>query len=191
MTTTTNSFTLEEYLSYDNGTDKLYELVAGELVEMPPESPLNLQIALFLLTQFLRAVPIDQLSNKTEMVVSGTRVTTRVPDLVVFSDELKDILKTVPRSTITLDMPPPLLVVEVVSPGKTNQDRDYRYKRSEYAARGILEYWIVDPEKAQVTVLILVNGLYEEMVFKGSETIQSQVFPALELVAGQVLKAGQ
>lgn len=190
MTTTTNSFTLEEYLRYDNGTDKLYELVAGELVEMPPESPLNLQIALFLLTQFLWVVPISQLSNKTEIVVSGTRATTRVPDLVIFSDELKDILQTVARSTITLDMPPPLLVVEVVSPGKTNQDRDYRYKRSEYAARGILEYWIVDPEKAQMTVLILVDGLYEEAVFKGSETIQSQMFPALELVVEQVLQAG-
>ncbi|WP_229642260.1 Uma2 family endonuclease [Waterburya agarophytonicola] len=29
--------------------------------------------------------------------------------------------------------------------GKVNQDRDYRYKRSEYAARGIAEYWIIDP----------------------------------------------
>lgn len=29
--------TLEEYLKYDDGTDNQYELVAGELVEMPPE----------------------------------------------------------------------------------------------------------------------------------------------------------
>ncbi|MDK2412978.1 Uma2 family endonuclease, partial [Aphanizomenon sp. 202] len=28
----------EEYLSYDDGTDKLYELFNGELIEMPPES---------------------------------------------------------------------------------------------------------------------------------------------------------
>jgi Uma2 family endonuclease len=31
-------------------------------------------------------------------------------------------------------------VVEVVSPEKEGMDRDYRYKRSEYAARGIDEY---------------------------------------------------
>jgi Uma2 family endonuclease len=45
----------------------------------------------------------------------------------------------------------------VVSPGKANEDRDYRYKRSEYAARGIAEYWIVDPAQARVTVLTLVE----------------------------------
>jgi Uma2 family endonuclease len=52
-------------------------------------------------------------------------------------------------------MPPPRLVVEVVSPGKTNIDRDYRYKRSQYQARGIAEYWIVDPITQRVTVLTL------------------------------------
>ncbi len=58
-------------------------------------------------------------------------------------------------------MPPPALVVEVVSPGKVNQDRDYRFKRSEYAARGIKEYWIVDPQISKVTVLILNGGFYK------------------------------
>lgn len=62
-------------------------------------------------------------------------------------------------------MPPPLLVVEVVSPGQEN--RDYRYKRSEYAARGIAEYWIVDPMQQRVMVLEWVEGLYEEKVYEG------------------------
>ncbi|AUB36327.1 Endonuclease, Uma2 family [Nostoc flagelliforme CCNUN1] len=39
--------TLEEYLKYDDRTDSQYELVAGELVAMPPESPKNVQIPLF------------------------------------------------------------------------------------------------------------------------------------------------
>ena len=37
----------------------------------------------------------------------------------------------------------PLLAVEVVSPDSVT--RDYRYKRAEYAALEIPEYWIVDP----------------------------------------------
>ncbi len=44
----------------------------------------------------------------------------------------------------THDMPPPALIVEVVSPKQEN--RDYRHKRSEYAAQPIPEYWIVDTQ---------------------------------------------
>lgn len=190
MNLATKHLTLEEYLTYDDGTDKRYELVAGELVEMPPESPLNVQIALFLLAQFLQFVPISRLSNKAEIVVSGFRATTRIPDLIVFSAELTEALQDAKRSTIMPDMPPPVLVVEVVSPGKTNEDRDYRYKRSEYAARGIAEYWIVDPMREQVTVLTLVDGLYEEQVFRGEEAIASPNFPSLNLTVAAVLQAG-
>ncbi|MDX2211785.1 MAG: Uma2 family endonuclease [Oculatellaceae cyanobacterium bins.114] len=191
MATTIKRLTLQEYLNYDDGTDTRYELVAGELVAMPPESWNNSQIALFLLVQFLRFVPVNRLSNKTEIVVLGTRATTRMPDLMVISDELVELLQGTARATITVDMPPPNLVVEVVSPGTQNQERDYRYKRSEYAARGIAEYWIVDPERAIVTVLTLVNGLYEDAVFKGAEPIRSTVFPELMLTPEQVLKAGE
>ena len=60
-----------------------------------------------------------------------------------------------------------MLVVEVVSPGKANRDRDYRYKRSEYAARGIAHYWIIDPQYRTMTCLELVDGLYEEQIFRG------------------------
>jgi hypothetical protein len=28
--------------------------------------------------------------------------------------------------------------------------RYYRFKRSEYAARGVLEYWAIDPEEHQI-----------------------------------------
>lgn len=34
----------EEYLSYDDGTDNLYELFNGELIEVPPELGENVQI---------------------------------------------------------------------------------------------------------------------------------------------------
>ncbi|MDZ8139858.1 MAG: Uma2 family endonuclease [Nostoc sp. DedQUE04] len=182
--------TLEEYLKYDDGTDSQYELVAGELVAIPPESPKNAQISLFLLINFLKFVPVNRLSNKVEIVVAGSRATTRIPDLVVLTDELATALEGATRSTITLDIPPPALVVEVVSPGKANEDRDYRYKRSEYAARGIAEYWIVDPQINVVTVLILVDGFYEETRFTRNSAIASTIFPELQLTAEQVLKAG-
>jgi Uma2 family endonuclease len=191
MTTTTKIFTLAEYLAYDDGTDKRYELVNGELVEMPSESDLNNQIAIFLLLAFAQFIPGRLLRRGTEIVVSGSRATVRVPDLLVLTEELLAALAGSPRSIITPDMPPPALVVEVVSPGKENEDRDYRYKRSEYAARGIGEYWIVDPERVQVVVLTLVDGLYEEAIYQDDERLVSQTFPTLELTTKQVLQAGE
>lgn len=93
-----------------------------------------------------------------------------------------------------LEMPPPRLVVEVVSPGKENSDRDYRYKRSQYEARGIDEYWIVDPVERRVSVLTRVEGLYETAVFEGDGMIESGLLAELGqekgLTAAQVLEAG-
>lgn len=37
--------TFEEYLNYDDGSDRRYELVNGELIELPPESEPNNAIA--------------------------------------------------------------------------------------------------------------------------------------------------
>ncbi len=36
---------LDDYLSYSDGTDKLYELYNGKLIEVPPESGENVAIA--------------------------------------------------------------------------------------------------------------------------------------------------
>jgi len=189
MPTATRSLTLEEYLHYDDGEEKQYELVDGELVEMPPEGFQNVQSALFLLSQFLRFVSLRQLSNKAEIVISRDRPTVRAPDLTVLSEELADAMQQINRSTVTLDMPAPLLVVEVVSPGKTNRDRDYIDKRTEYARRGILEYWIVDPQQEQVLVLTLENDAYNETKFEKGDSIRSRLFDHLDLTANQVLNA--
>ncbi|UXE58786.1 MAG: Uma2 family endonuclease [Woronichinia naegeliana WA131] len=37
--------TFEEYLVYEDNSEKLYELFNGELIEVPPESGFNVQIA--------------------------------------------------------------------------------------------------------------------------------------------------
>ncbi len=185
--TAITKLTLEEYLAYDDGTDNRYELVDGKLIIMPPESDRNNLIALYLLSEFLKLVPIRLIRHKdTEIVVTGNRTRVRMPDLLILTEELFTAIGG-RRATITSDMPSPVLVVEVVSPGKANRDRDYRYKRSEYAARGIAEYWIVDPEFSQVTVLSLVDGLYEETVFESQQTIASKIVPQFSRTAADVL----
>ncbi|MBD2293746.1 Uma2 family endonuclease [Anabaena sphaerica FACHB-251] len=184
---TAKKMTFEEFLQFDDGTDTLYELENGELIPMPLESELNRRIAMFLLIYFSQlGIPYYRLSMKTEMAVYSRQVGVRVPDLIVFSEELAQVMQGATRSLILMDMPPPLLVVEIVSPNQEN--RDYRYKRSEYAARGIAEYWIVDPMQQKVTVLEWVEGFYEEQVFTVDQTICSPLFMDLKLNVAEVLQ---
>lgn len=193
MVVTSRKMSLKEFLSFDDGTDTYYELENGELLAMAPESELNQRIASFLFAYFLRVgVPFERLRMKTELAVSGIRATVRIPDFLVLSAELVTALEGAARATVMLEMPPPRLVVEIVSPGKKNADRDYRYKKSQYEARGIEEYWIVDPVAGQVSVLSLVEGLYEVATFEEESVLISKMlseFKREDLSAGRLLRA--
>ncbi|MGP1382713.1 MAG: Uma2 family endonuclease [Thainema sp.] len=180
--------TLQDYLNFDDGTDTRYELVEGELIAMPPESDLHDRIASFLYAYFLQlGVSYTHLSMKIQIAVSGKLATARQPDLTVLSDEAAEALKDATQRLITHDMPPPALVVEVVSPKQEN--RDYRYKRTEYAGRHISEYWIVDPKAQKVTGLNWIDGLYEEKIYQGDQVVESLLFSNFALTAAQILAA--
>ncbi len=70
------------------------------------------------------------------------------------------------------------LVVEVVSQGDVSRDRDLIEKRAEYAAAGIPEYWIVDPEQQTITVLTLDGQQYRTHgEFKPGDTAASVLLP--------------
>ncbi|MDZ8087185.1 MAG: Uma2 family endonuclease [Nostoc sp. DedQUE12b] len=183
--------TMEEYLAYDDGTDTRYELVDGELVEVLTESPENCKFAKLLMLELAKYISIVLINLKDmEIVVSGKRAKVRLPDLTILSEEGYATLAGQRSNTITQDMPPPILVVEVVSPGQDNHNRDYRYKRTEYAARGIAEYWIIDPEIQQVTLCLWVNGQYEDTIYMGDTPLASTVIPSFKLSAAQILAFG-
>ena len=132
-------------------------------------------------------MPLALLAYKdTEVEVAGRRATCRIPDLLVHTEESAAALVGSSRSLITRDMPPPALVIELVSPGAANRVRDYRYKRTEYAARGIAEYWIVDPEEQRITVCVWIDGQYEDKIFVGTTQIESLVIPHWLLTPDQV-----
>jgi Uma2 family endonuclease len=90
MTIATQKLTLEEYLSLDDHTENRYELVDGELVQMPPETDENNRISLYLLSEFLKFVSIKLIRHKdTELVVTGNRTRVRLPDLMILTEELQ------------------------------------------------------------------------------------------------------
>ena len=67
------------------------------------------------------------------------------------------------------------LVMEVVSGGREDRRRDLVVKRAEYAAAGIGEYWIIDPDERIITVLRLVDGEYIEHGRFGAQGVASSV----------------
>jgi Uma2 family endonuclease len=185
---------LEEYLTYDDGTDTRYELVDGVLVEMGSEAPLNPLIALYILGALLQVgVPLDLFAIGHQMEVESTEASARQPDLIVHTPaSMAAILDD--GKLLRGGEPVPALVVEVVSSSKTDEEsreRDYIEKRAEYAARGIPEYWIVDPDRQAVLVLTLSGGVYQEATFTGPQLLKSPAFPTLALTADQVLAAGR
>ncbi|NES23951.1 MAG: Uma2 family endonuclease [Symploca sp. SIO3E6] len=191
MTQTTLKLTFEQYLEYDDGTDNRYELFLGELIPMPPESGDNIWIALQLMYELVQLVDRRLVlpTNCCELQVIG-KTQNRFPDLVVIREEHLEPTKR--RQTITLNMAPPQLVVEVVSPYRSQNDdnykRDYIDKLHQYQERGIPEYWIVDPQAQSVTVLVLVNGKYQATKYTGNQRIVSVAFPKMELTAAQILQ---
>jgi Uma2 family endonuclease len=62
---------------------------------------------------------------------------------------------------------------------------------SEYAVLDIPEYWIVDPIDLKVTVCLLKDGAYNDLVFVGDLAIVSPTFPELGLTAIEVLSTGR
>lgn len=190
MQTKQRFLSFADYLSYDDGTDRLYELFNGELIEVPPESGENIEIATFLLLQFASIVGHQRVrGHGLELEVRG-EPRNRYPDLTVIRDEHIPLLKR--RNTLHFSMVPPLLVVEVVSPGDVQRDRDYLAKRMQYQDRAIPEYWIVDPQLEVLVVLELVEGSYTEVgTFQGNTFVRSPQFSELNLTPAQIFAAGQ
>lgn len=74
-----------------------------------------------------------------------------------------------PDLMVTRDLPtgpwvedPPVLVVEVLSPG--TQSEDLLRKAPEYAAAGVGQFWIVDRDHRTLEIQALVDGHWELLV---------------------------
>ena len=190
MVKTTSKLTFAEYLEYNDGTDCRYELFDGELVKLPPENEPNNWIATWLQVQLAQFINLRLVKlHECELQVTGNPQN-RYPDLVVIRQEHLELTKK--RLTITLEMPSPQFVAEVVSPYRNIQDeryrRDYLEKVEQYAQRGITEYWIIDPQETVVTVLVLENGHYEKKEFTNNQRISSATFSQLNITASQLLE---
>ncbi|MGV0106342.1 putative restriction endonuclease domain-containing protein [Nostoc sp. DSM 114160] len=186
VTTPVTSITFEEYLTYDDSNGFHYELVDGKLELMNPPT-----IEHFLIVDFLDTALKAEIKrcNSTWLTFRESGVRTgrnksRLTDLcLVTLEQARELL-----NASAVFESPPLLIVEMVSP--ESMKRDYRYKRSEYAALEVPEYWIVDPLATKVSVLLLEDGFYEETVFTDTQQIISRTFPEMAIAVDRIFTAG-
>lgn len=184
-TTPTSLYSFEEYLQCDQDPDNHYELIDGKLELMNPPTFRHILICDFIrdaLKAEINRLELPWLSMREGGVRTGWRKS-RIADIYVV--EKQQVMDSLDESGVLST--PPLLIVEVVSPESIK--RDYRYKRSEYAAIGINEYWIVDPIEQQVTVLVLDEGLYEETVFASEQELVSPALAEISLTPKQIFTA--
>lgn len=203
MTSTlTQPITFEEYLKFQATQNTTYELHRGELVAVPVGRSPHGKIARFLEDAFRAEIRRLGLALETYRGCAGVTIpqygkrdTSYVPDVMVVTAEQDAYLDTLTDAVLALGMIPPM-VVEIVSAGTVTID--HRYKRRDYNAIEVPEYWIVDfindpgfREAPKVTVCKLVEGLYEAKEFQGSAPIESELFKELNLTAEQVIHFGQ
>lgn len=80
------------------------------------------------------------------------------------------------------------IVIEVLSEGDANRRRDLELKRDEYSRAGIAEYWIVDPQRATITVLAGEDYEIEQVCHRG-DMAESQTLAGFRVSVDEVLSA--
>lgn len=166
-------------------TNRMAELVDGRL-EILPMPTLKHQRILIWLFDSVRSAVANNPKATVLLAPLPTRLfpgTIREPDLLYIAPE------NAPGPEV--DYPSHLdLALEIVGPGTIARQRDYEDKRADYARAGIAEYWIVDPEENQVTVLVLQNGTYAEHgVFRIGDIASGLLLPSLRVDVSAMLNA--
>src|SRR5580698_3693579 len=123
-----------------------YELIDGELyVSSAPgfshQTILVNLVGAFL--DYLRDHPIGRIAPGVGVIFDDYNGV--IPDLVFATNER--MRKTLVGGRFRAA---PEILIEILSPGATNERRDRHIKRNLYAGRGVAEYWIVDPENRGV-----------------------------------------
>ena len=197
----TKLLTFEEFLAWDGGSGREFELIDG--VPVPLSEPnANHEDLTERLCAYLESHCQDndlpyvsrqskQIRLKTE---PGEKEKSRKADIVIFDKDEWQRMKS-SSSSAAAYVPPPG-AIEVVS---NNWKDDYLTKLAEYEELGVLEYIIVDyaafggirfigsPKQPTITIYQLEDGEYlPGKIFRGQDRIDSRLFPNISLTAEQI-----
>lgn len=81
----------------------------------------------------------------------------------------------------------PDLIVEVLSPGRRNRERDLEIKLDLYSRRGVEEYWIADWMDRSVQVYRREDArLRLAATLRSADRLTSQLLPGFEVIVGEL-----
>ena len=144
---TTRKMTIDEFEQLPDDGYR-YELVDGELEQMPPTGEVHGDVdrhLIWLLESFIRPRGIEKLFVETSFVLSSDRHTVRQPDLAFVREERLSEDRDRERSVRLV----PDLVIEIVSP--SDRRSVVVAKAQEYRHYGVRLVWVVDPPSRSVT----------------------------------------
>lgn len=105
-----------------------------------------------------------------------------IPDLVFVREERRAEVAAGEKFTGAPD-----LVIEVMSPGTENRQRDLVVKRQLYGKFGVAEYWVVDPENRTIEVYRLRRRSLEKVATHAEQDeITTPLLPGLRLKVSEV-----
>ncbi len=176
MTTTPNRVrwtTADLELFPDDG--KRYEIIDGELFVTRAPRWSHQQVT----GRVFNALDIwSQASGLGEAAISPGIIFTEednvIPDVVWASNARLDLLMDEAEHLTGA----PKLVVEVLSPGEKNEQRDKQLKLKLYSQQGVQEYWIVDNNLRQVQVYRRENAVLGLVVtLQADDALTSPLLP--------------
>jgi Uma2 family endonuclease len=83
---------------------------------------------------------------------------------------------------------PPTIIVEFVSKGLINRERDYVAKRHEYREIGVKEYWVIDRFSKTMTVCVFAEDRDQVLVLPASQIYATPRLPGLEVPLSRLLE---
>lgn len=155
--------------------DKKMEFINGEIIFQSP-AKLRHTNSIKLLTNLLSNFVIKNelgFVGSEKMLISLTR-NDYEPDICFFEKAKSNNFKS-----DQMQFPAPDLAIEVLSPSTEKFDREIKFQ--DYAAHGIKEYWIIDPENEFIEQYFLQTEEYELLLKAKDGTIESIVLPEFKI----------
>lgn len=159
------------------------EFINGEVIVHSPAKLRHIRVSDLLariLSTFVDKHDLGLVTHE-KLLVSLTR-NDYEPDVSFFRKE-----KAAAFTPEQMQFPAPDFIAEILSPSTERNDR--RLKKRDYAAHGVSEYWIIDPDARTIEQYVLEAGDYRLAgAWSADQNIASAAIPGFEIPARAIFE---